>query len=477
MKQGLQLRLSQQLAMTPQLQQAIRLLQLSTLELQQEIQQALESNPLLEQADIHDEIETRESSETEALDTREALEQKEMPEELPLDAAWDEIYTAGTPSGTSTDYRDDELPVYQGETTQTLQDYLMWQVELTPFSDTDAAIATSIVDAVDNTGYLTVSLEDIRDSIGDDDVTMEEVEAVLKRVQRFDPVGVAARDLRECLLVQLSQFNSATPRLAEAKLIVSDYLDLLANHDFRALIRSSRLKEEVLKEALALIQSLDPRPGQSIHTGESEYVIPDVLVRKAQGHWTVELNTDSVPRLQINQQYAALGNSARNDSDGQFIRSHLQEARWLIKSLESRNDTLLKVTRCIVEQQQAFFEQGEEFMRPMVLADIAQAVDMHESTISRVTTQKFLHSPRGIFELKYFFSSHVNTDSGGEASSTAIRALVKKLIAAENPAKPLSDSKLTSMLSEQGIIVARRTVAKYRESLSIPPSNQRKQLV
>ncbi|UJR52845.1 RNA polymerase factor sigma-54 [Dickeya zeae] len=477
MKQGLQLRLSQQLAMTPQLQQAIRLLQLSTLELQQEIQQALESNPLLEQADIHDEIETQEISDSEALDTREALEQKEMPDELPLDAAWDEIYTAGTPSGTSTDYRDEELPVYQGETTQTLQDYLMWQVELTPFSDTDAAIATSIVDAVDNTGYLTVSLDDIRESIGNEEVTLEEVEAVLKRVQRFDPVGVAARDLRECLLVQLSQFSSDIPRLNEARLIVSDYLDLLANHDFRTLIRTSRLKEDVLKEALALIQSLDPRPGQSINTGESEYVIPDVLVRKVQGHWMVELNTDSVPRLQINQQYAALGNSARNDSDGQFIRSHLQEARWLIKSLESRNDTLLKVTRCIVEQQQAFFEHGEEFMKPMVLADIAQAVDMHESTISRVTTQKFLHSPRGIFELKYFFSSHVNTDSGGEASSTAIRALVKKLIAAENPAKPLSDSKLTTLLSEQGIIVARRTVAKYRESLSIPPSNQRKQLV
>ncbi|ADM96522.1 RNA polymerase factor sigma-54 [Dickeya dadantii] len=477
MKQGLQLRLSQQLAMTPQLQQAIRLLQLSTLELQQEIQLALESNPLLEQADIHDEVETQESSDSETLDTREALEQKDMPDELPLDAAWDEIYTAGTPSGTSTDYRDEELPVYQGETTQTLQDYLMWQVELTPFSDTDSAIATSIVDAVDNTGYLTVSLDDIRDSIGNDDVTLEEVEAVLKRVQRFDPVGVAARDLRECLLVQLSQFDNGIPRLAEARLIVSEYLDLLANHDFRTLIRTSRLKEEVLKEALALIQSLDPRPGQSINTGESEYVIPDVLVRKIQGHWAVELNTDSVPRLQINQQYAALGSSARNDSDGQFIRSHLQEARWLIKSLESRNDTLLKVTRCIVEQQQAFFEHGEEFMKPMVLADIAQAVDMHESTISRVTTQKFLHSPRGIFELKYFFSSHVNTDNGGEASSTAIRALVRKLIAAENPAKPLSDSKLTSLLSEQGIIVARRTVAKYRESLSIPPSNQRKQLV
>ncbi|ACX86134.1 RNA polymerase factor sigma-54 [Pectobacterium parmentieri] len=477
MKQGLQLRLSQQLAMTPQLQQAIRLLQLSTLELQQEIQLALESNPLLEQTDQHDEIESFEKADSDSLDTGEALEQRDMPEELPLDATWDEIYSAGTPSGTGSDYRDEELPIYQGETTQTLQDYLMWQVELTPFSDTDAAIATSIVDAVDNTGYLTVPLEDILDSIGDDDVTLEEVEAVLKRVQRFDPVGVAARDLRDCLLVQLSQFDNRTPRLLEARLIVSDHLDLLANHDFRSLIRVTRLKEEVLKEALALIQSLDPRPGQSINTGESEYVIPDVLVRKIQGVWVVELNTDSVPRLQINQQYAALGNSARNDSDGQFIRSNLQEARWLIKSLESRNDTLLKVTRRIVEQQQDFFEQGEEFMKPMVLADIAQAVDMHESTISRVTTQKFLHSPRGIFELKYFFSSHVNTDSGGEASSTAIRALVKKLIAAENPAKPLSDSKLTTLLSEQGIIVARRTVAKYRESLSIPPSNQRKQLI
>lgn len=477
MKQGLQLRLSQQLAMTPQLQQAIRLLQLSTLELQQELQQALESNPLLEQIDTHEEIDTRETQDSETLDTADALEQKEMPEELPLDASWDTIYTAGTPSGTSGDYIDDELPVYQGETTQTLQDYLMWQVELTPFSDTDRAIATSIVDAVDETGYLTVPLEDILESIGDEEIDIDEVEAVLKRIQRFDPVGVAAKDLRDCLLIQLSQFDKTTPWLEEARLIISDHLDLLANHDFRALMRVTRLKEDVLKEAVNLIQSLDPRPGQSIQTGEPEYVIPDVLVRKHNGHWTVELNSDSIPRLQINQHYASMCNNARNDGDSQFIRSNLQDAKWLIKSLESRNDTLLRVSRCIVEQQQAFFEQGEEYMKPMVLADIAQAVEMHESTISRVTTQKYLHSPRGIFELKYFFSSHVNTEGGGEASSTAIRALVKKLIAAENPAKPLSDSKLTSLLSEQGIMVARRTVAKYRESLSIPPSNQRKQLV
>ncbi|CTT96662.1 RNA polymerase factor sigma-54 [Escherichia coli] len=477
MKQGLQLRLSQQLAMTPQLQQAIRLLQLSTLELQQELQQALESNPLLEQIDTHEEIDTRETQDSETLDTADALEQKEMPEELPLDASWDTIYTAGTPSGTSGDYIDDELPVYQGETTQTLQDYLMWQVELTPFSDTDRAIATSIVDAVDETGYLTVPLEDILESIGDEEIDIDEVEAVLKRIQRFDPVGVAAKDLRDCLLIQLSQFDKTTPWLEEARLIISDHLDLLANHDFRTLMRVTRLKEDVLKEAVNLIQSLDPRPGQSIQTGEPEYVIPDVLVRKHNGHWTVELNSDSIPRLQINQHYASMCNNARNDGDSQFIRSNLQNAKWLIKSLESRNDTLLRVSRCIVEQQQAFFEQGEEYMKPMVLADIAQAVEMHESTISRVTTQKYLHSPRGIFELKYFFSSHVNTEGGGEASSTAIRALVKKLIAAENPAKPLSDSKLTSLLSEQGIMVARRTVAKYRESLSIPPSNQRKQLV
>ncbi|HAX9484486.1 TPA: RNA polymerase factor sigma-54 [Escherichia coli] len=477
MKQGLQLRLSQQLAMTPQLQQAIRLLQLSTLELQQELQQALESNPLLEQIDTHEEIDTRETQDSETLDTADALEQKEMPEELPLDASWDTIYTAGTPSGTSGDYIDDELPVYQGETTQTLQDYLMWQVELTPFSDTDRAIATSIVDAVDETGYLTVPLEDILESIGDEEIDIDEVEAVLKRIQRFDPVGVAAKDLRDCLLIQLSQFDKTTPWLEEARLIISDHLDLLANHDFRTLMRVTRLKEDVLKEAVNLIQSLDPRPGQSIQTGEPEYVIPDVLVRKHNDHWTVELNSDSIPRLQINQHYASMCNNARNDGDSQFIRSNLQDAKWLIKSLESRNDTLLRVSRCIVEQQQAFFEQGEEYMKPMVLADIAQAVEMHESTISRVTTQKYLHSPRGIFELKYFFSSHVNTEGGGEASSTAIRALVKKLIAAENPAKPLSDSKLTSLLSEQGIMVARRTVAKYRESLSIPPSNQRKQLV
>lgn len=478
MKQSLQLKLSQQLAMTPQLQQAIRLLQLSTLELQQEIREALESNPLLELDDNHQEIDTPAESETQKeMDSAEALEQTAMPDDLPLDAQWEEIYTAGTPSGTGNDYGDDELPLYQGETTETLQDYLIWQARLTPFTETDAAIAFSIIDAIDETGYLTVSVDDIRLSTGDDEVTTEDVEAVLKRIQRFDPVGVGARDLRECLMVQLKILPPETPSLKEALAITDQHLALLGNRDFRTLGRVTKLKEEALKSAIDLIQSLEPRPGLVVNTGESEYVIPDVLVRKHGERWTVELNSDSIPRLRVNNHYAAMGSRTRSESDNQFIRNNLQEAKWLIKSLESRNDTLLRVATCIVEEQQAFFEQGEEYMKPMVLADIALRVEMHESTISRVTTQKFLHSPRGIFELKYFFSSHVSTDSGGEASSTAIRALVKKLVAAENPAKPLSDSKLTDMLAEQGIQVARRTVAKYRESLSIPPSNQRKQLI
>ncbi|WP_413494045.1 RNA polymerase factor sigma-54 [Morganella psychrotolerans] len=478
MKQSLQLKLSQQLAMTPQLQQAIRLLQLSTLELQQEIREALESNPLLELDDNEQEIDTPAGAETlKEMDSVEALEQTALPEDLPLDTQWDEIYTAGSPSGTGSDYSDDELPLYQGETTETLQDYLIWQARLTPFTETDAAIAFSVIDAIDETGYLTVPVEDIRLSIGDDEVTTEDVEAVLKRIQRFDPVGVGARDLRECLMVQLKMLPETTPSLKDALVIVDKHLGLLGNRDFRTLGRVTKLKEDALKSAIDLIQTMEPRPGLVVNTGESEYVIPDVLVRKHGEQWAVELNSDSLPRLRVNSHYAALGSRTRNESDSQFIRNNLQEAKWLIKSLESRNDTLLRVSTCIVEEQQAFFEHGAEYMKPMVLADIAMRVEMHESTISRVTTQKFLHSPRGIFELKYFFSSHVSTDSGGEASSTAIRALVKKLVAAENPVKPLSDSKLTDILAEQGIQVARRTVAKYRESLSIPPSNQRKQLI
>ena len=354
-------------------------------------------------------------------------------------------------------------------------------MRLTHFSDTDRAIATAIIDSIDESGYLTVTLEDILEAVNDDDleepIEMDEIECVLKRIQMFDPIGSGSRTPQECLMVQLRQFSDDTPWLAEAKQLIEEYSDLLSSKDYRTLMRKSRLKEDQLREAMRLLQTLNPRPGSALVTKEPEYVIPDVSVTKKNGRWVVELNPDSLPKLSVNQQYAAMSRRAKNSSDSQFIRSHMQEAKWFIKSLESRNETLMKVANCIVQQQMGFFEHGPEMMKPMVLNDVAEMVDMHESTISRVTTQKYMHTPRGIFELKYFFSSHVATESGGECSSTAIRALIKKLVAAENPSKPLSDSKIASLLAEQGIKVARRTIAKYRESLSIPPSNQRKSLI
>ncbi|WP_408669388.1 RNA polymerase factor sigma-54 [Photobacterium angustum] len=475
--------------MTPQLQQAIRLLQLSTLDLQQEIQEALDGNPLLELEENEDpstkddkaatESSTDDTSDNiddiESFDTADVIDTNEMPEELPVDTTWDDVYSAGT--GSTGIALDDDIPAYQGETTESLQDYLMWQVQLTPFSETDLAIATAIIDAVDEKGYLSCSAEDILESFDDDELELDEVEAVLKRVQQFDPLGVASRNLQECLLLQLATYPKETQWLTEAKMLLSDHIALLGNRDYRQLMRETKLKEADLKAVMALIHSLDPRPGNRVIHSDTEYVVPDVSVFKDHGKWVVTINPDSVPRIKVNEQYAALSKNTRNSADSQFIRTHLQDAKWLIKSLESRNETLLKVARCIVEHQQDFFEYGEEAMKPMVLNDIALAVEMHESTISRVTTQKYMHTPRGIFELKYFFSSHVSTDNGGECSSTAIRALVKKLVAAENQAKPLSDSKIATLLAEQGIMVARRTIAKYRESLGIPPSNQRKRLI
>ncbi|KFZ38860.1 RNA polymerase factor sigma-54 [Shewanella mangrovi] len=488
MKASLQLKLGQQLTMTPQLQQAIRLLQLSSLELQQEIQQALDSNPMLEvneDADSNDNSLDADNNDTEqasanevedssSVETSDALNNQELPEELPMDTTWDEVFTAA-PTGSSGAIRDDDMP-FQGETSEGLHEHLEWQKNLTPFSETDEAIATAIIEAIDERGYLTQSAEEILEALGLDDVEVDEVEAVLKRIQHFDPVGVAARDLRECLLIQLSQFSDDVPDLANARMLIDEYLDLIAAKDYRTLMRKTRLKEDELRDAINLIQTLNPRPGLVIQESEDEYVIPDVTVWKKNGRWVVELNPDCMPKISINQQYATMARSVRSQSDSQFIRGHLQEAKWFIKSLESRNDTLLKVANCIVQFQQGFFEYGEEAMKPMVLNDIAEAVEMHESTISRVTTQKYMHTPRGIFELKYFFSSHVGTDDGGECSSTAIRAFIKKLVAAENPKKPLSDSKMAQLLAEQGINVARRTIAKYREAMLIPPSNQRKSL-
>lgn len=493
MKPSLQLKFSQQLTMTPQLQQAIKLLQLSTLDLQQEIQEALDSNPLLEVEEGNDEpqleknnidnddsaSEATASASSDTLEAGDALEKNDLPDELPIDSTWDEYYSAS--SAPAPGPSNDDEQIFQGETTEDIQEHLLWQMRLTHFSDTDRAIATAIIDSIDESGYLTVTLEDILEAVNDDDleepIEMDEIECVLKRIQMFDPIGSGSRSPQECLMVQLRQFSEDTPWLVEAKQLIEEYSDLLSSKDYRTLMRKSRLKEDQLREAMRLLQTLNPRPGSALVTKEPEYVIPDVSVTKKNGRWVVELNPDSLPKLSVNQQYAAMSRRAKNSSDSQFIRSHMQEAKWFIKSLESRNETLMKVANCIVQQQMGFFEHGPEMMKPMVLNDVAEMVDMHESTISRVTTQKYMHTPRGIFELKYFFSSHVATESGGECSSTAIRALIKKLVAAEKPSKPLSDSKIASLLAEQGIKVARRTIAKYRESLSIPPSNQRKSLI
>ncbi|WP_371188038.1 RNA polymerase factor sigma-54 [Thalassotalea maritima] len=486
MRPSLQLRIGQHLTMTPQLQQAIKLLQLSTLDLQQEIQEALESNPLLEANETIEHSADNTSNDSndgsedatptqDEISTSEALSQEDIPQELSIDSTWEDSYSAGT-SNTGLGKDLSEEFTYQGETSETIHDHLLWQMELTPFTEVDRSIAIAVIDAIDDAGYLTVSPTDILESLGNDDVELDEVEAVIKRIHMFDPIGVAASSVQHCLLIQLNQFDADTPYLSEAKLIITNHIDLLANRDFRTIMRKTRLKEDQLQQVMRLIHSLNPRPGDAIAQSQEEYVIPDVSVFKKNGRWQVELNPDTTPRLNINNHYAAMAKTS-SAQDSQFIRSHLQEAKWFIKSLESRNDTLLKVSNCIVQQQQAFFEHGPEAMRPMVLNDVAEMVEMHESTISRVTTQKYMHTPRGIFELKYFFSSHVSTDSGGECSSTAIRALIKKLVEAENPKKPLSDSKITALLAEQGINVARRTIAKYRESLGIPPSNQRKSLI
>ncbi len=501
MRPTLQLRIGQHLTMTPQLQQAIKLLQLSTLDLQQEIQEVLESNPLLEvdesapvdnenKADHLEEgfsatVTEQKSSDgsedsaptIDEISTTEAMEKTDIPDELNMDTTWDDSYSAGSStSGIGTGSSSEDF-TYQGETTDSIQDHLRWQMELTPFTDIDRAIAIAVIDGVDDAGYLTVSSEEILESVANSEVELDEVVAVIKRINMFDPIGVAARSIGDCLIIQLNQFDPATPWLAESKLIISEHIELLGSRDYRQLMRKTKLKEDQLREVMRLIQSLNPRPGDAVVKSDDQYVIPDVSVEKKNGRWVVELNPDTAPKLSINQQYAALSRTMKSSTDNQFIRSNLQEAKWFIKSLEQRNDTLLKVSNCIVQRQQGFFEYGPEAMRPLVLNDIAEVVEMHESTISRVTTQKYMHTPRGIFELKYFFSSHVSTENGGECSSTAIRALIKKLIAAEIVAKPLSDSKIADLLADQGINVARRTIAKYRESLHIPPSNQRKSLL
>ncbi|MGV0054430.1 RNA polymerase factor sigma-54 [Stutzerimonas sp. 381-2] len=505
MKPSLVLKMGQQLTMTPQLQQAIRLLQLSTLDLQQEIQEALDSNPMLEREEdgedfdnsdpMAESIEKKSESPTtdspehsepdnhyeEPINTVENLEDGDwadrIPNELPVDTAWEDIYQTSASSLPSND--DDEWDfTTRTSSGESLQSHLLWQLNLAPMSDTDRLIAATLIDCINPQGYLDETLEEVLESFDPElGIELDEVEVVLRRIQQFEPAGIGARDLRECLLLQLRQLPERTEWLSEAVRLVSDHLDILGVRDYSLLMRRMKLKEDELRQIIDLIQSLNPRPGSQIEAGEPEYVVPDVIVRKHNGRWLVELNQEAMPRLRVNAQYAGFVKRADSSADNTFMRNQLQEARWFIKSLLSRNETLMKVATQIVEHQRGFFEHGDEAMKPLVLHDIAEAVGMHESTISRVTTQKFMHTPRGIYELKYFFSSHVSTAEGGECSSTAIRAIIKKLVAAENQKKPLSDSKIAGLLEAQGIQVARRTVAKYRESLGIAPSSERKRLM
>ena len=487
--------------MTPQLQQAIRLLQLSSMELQVEIQEALESNMMLETAE-DDSTENSEDEKTEEnnpeennLDTTQEMtasaEPENIPDELTVDSVWEDTYESGiyeNSTNTPQIYESSQFSFEnQSSHDATLREHLLWQLNLTTISDTDRAIATTIIDALDDDGYLNSDLTDIHTSLSkeidgentegeESEIGLDEIEAVLHMIQAMEPTGVAARNIQECLLLQLRQCDKDTPMLASAIELVSKHLDLLAGRDFNHLMRRLKLDQEKLQDVIVLIQSMNPRPGGQIHETRTEYITPDVFVRKVKGRWRVELNSELIPHLRVNTSYASMIRRADNSEDNVSLKSHLQEAKWFIKSLQSRSETLLRVATCIVERQRAFLEYGEEAMKPMVLHDVADALGMHESTISRVTTRKYMHTPRGIFELKYFFSSHLSTSHGGAASSTAIRALIKKLIAAETPKKPLSDSKISALLSEQGINVARRTVAKYREAMAISPSNERKRL-
>jgi RNA polymerase sigma-54 factor len=502
MRQGLQLKFSQQLNMTPQLQQAIKLLQLSTLDLEQEIIEQLYNNPLLEtdeQEGVKDQIQQDNISGTDDVSfdnddpenytqaedssehvsgTTETTWETDNSDNLPITSNWSEgTSTATKPLSNDNDFNLDT--VYQ--VTESLQDHLFWQLNLITLSDRDKAVADAFIDAVNDNGFLSSDLQEItahlKEQNKDDPLQDDELVAVLKRLQQFDPPGIFARDLKECLSIQLNQLSDETPYLQEAKLLVDDFLEDIASTELAKLVRKSKVDQVCLQQGLELIRTLNPRPGEKLAADDTEYIVPDVYIEKLQGRWQVRLNNSNIPRIKINQTYSDLIRRADDSAENQFLKKNLNEARWFIRSLESRNDTLTQVTMAIVDFQKGFLEHGPVAMKPLVLSEIAEQLDLHESTISRVTTKKYMATPQGIFELKYFFSSHVGTSDGGECSSTAVCAILKMLIEAERPCKPLSDNKLTTLLADQGIQVARRTVAKYRESMNIPSSSQRKRFV
>ncbi|MGS0466850.1 RNA polymerase factor sigma-54 [Cobetia marina] len=481
MKPTLQLRLGTSLTMTPQLQQAIQLLQLSTLDLRQEIQQALESNPMLELDEEYESLDVVETQDKSEISTSET--NSEIPEEYPLDSDWSDLYQdhAGSLTSSGSGSSSEDGPDFDRNTSvESLQDHLRWQLAMTDLDARERQMAESLIDAVDGAGYLSMSLDELVDGLrgqGLPGLKASELEQVLLRLQQFDPTGVFARDLRECLLLQLALLPDDLPLLAQARRLVRQFLEALGNDDRKLLKRRLSLDDDELDHVIRLVRALDPRPASAWGEPASDYVIPDLLVRHTRHGWQVELNPEALPKLRIQPEYAALIKRADKSADNTFLKDNLQEARWLMKSLSSRNDTLLKVGREIMARQIDFLEQGEEGMKPLILANIAEVVEMHESTISRVTTQKYIHTPRGVFELKFFFSSQVGGSGNGDAhSSTAIRARIRKLISEEPARKPLSDSRLVDLLASDGIEVARRTVAKYREAMGIPSSSERKRL-
>ena len=458
LKPSLQLKLGQSLTMTPQLQQAIRLLQLPVLDLHAEIQEALEENIMLEVEDLPDLPKTSDETTAEVEAIKAEDQWQATAAERTQDSGWN---GEGRP-----------MSEFADESGQTLREHLLWQLEMEHFSPREVVIGEALIDSINDDGYLTADIDEISSSLDEDPpVDDTEIERTLTKIQRLDPVGIGARSVGECLVLQLSQLEWATPGLQLAITIATDHLDLVANRDYAELRRVLRSTEDELHEAVALVRGCNPKPGLAVSPAATEYVIPDVFVRKIDNHWQVEISPTGVPRLSVNQQYARL---LRGSSEHAVLKSQLQEARWLIRSLEIRNETLLKVATSIVTRQTEFLEHGEESMKPMVLKDIAEEIGMHESTISRVTTNKYMHTPRGVFEFKFFFSSHLSSISGEDQSSTSVRAKIRKLIAGENPQKPLSDSKITNLLKTDGISVARRTVAKYREGMNIPSSSERR---
>jgi RNA polymerase sigma-54 factor len=482
LKASLQLRLGQQLTMTPQLQQAIRLLQLPSLELQAHIRELLETNVMLEAEDDPEGTSTFESLGAGPNDREQPAgapdegagssshEDHEPSVEI-IEDSWNET-SASTGDSSWNGEDEDRQQEYQDGRGESLQEHLQWQLEMARLGERQRAIGRAILDAINEDGYLSESFDAIAATLKPEiGVSEGEIEAMLRIVQGFDPIGIAARDLGECVSLQLRALDPATPGLGTALALAQGHLDKVASRELALLRRELKVSEEELEQALVLVRGCHPRPGAQISSSAPQYVVPDVFVRRSTGGWTVEMNSATVPRVRLNESYASLIGRAASHAT---MRTQLQEARWLLKSLEIRHDTLLKVARSIVERQHEFLEQGEERMRPMILRDIAEAIGMHESTISRVTSGKYMHTPRGVFELRYFFSSQVEGSDGSGTSSTAIRAKIRKLIKEEAPEAPLSDSRIAEILSKEGIPVARRTVAKYRESMSIAPSNERK---